>query len=167
MTGDTPLARALVVNRCGADALAGSASRVGEIYVMLTWDCNLRCRMCPFWGSRGLCHTVGTGDEGLDVERLADWIPVGTAGPRTVTLSGGEPLLAPGWSALARTLVRRGVRVALTTNATGLAEVADFVVDRGVPLLDLFTHRFTLGQAVEAYRLFDSGRTGKVVFTWQ
>ena len=125
MRGDTPLARALEVHRCGADALAGRASRVGEIYVMLTWDCNLRCRMCPFWGARGLCHSVGTGDEGVDVDRLADWIPDGTAGPRTVTLSGGEPLLVPGWSALARALARRGVRVALTTNATGLAEVSD------------------------------------------
>lgn len=53
-----------------------------------------------------------------------------------------------------------------TFSLSGLAEVADFVVERKVPLNDLITHRFRLDQAVEAYKLFDSGKTGKVVFTW-
>ena len=53
-----------------------------------------------------------------------------------------------------------------TFSLGGLAEVADFVVERNVPLLDLITHRFTLEQAVEAYQLFDGSGTGKVVFTW-
>ena len=54
-----------------------------------------------------------------------------------------------------------------TFSQSGLAEVADFVVERRVRLADLITHRFSLDQAVEAYQLFDSGRTGKVVFTWE
>ena len=53
-----------------------------------------------------------------------------------------------------------------TFSLSGLAEVADFVVDRNVPLKDLITHRFRLDQAEEAYNLFDLGRTGKVVFIW-
>ena len=53
-----------------------------------------------------------------------------------------------------------------TFSLGGLEEVANFVVERGIPLNDLITHRFRLDQAVEAYQLFDSGRTGKVVFTW-
>ena len=53
-----------------------------------------------------------------------------------------------------------------TFSIGGLSEVADFVVDRGVPLGDLITHRFRLEEAVEAYRVFDSGKTGKVVFVW-
>jgi len=54
-----------------------------------------------------------------------------------------------------------------TFNVNGLAEVANFVVERRVPLLDLITHRYTLDQAVEAYQVFDRGRTGKPVFTWE
>ncbi len=50
-----------------------------------------------------------------------------------------------------------------TFSLSGLAEVANFVVNRKVPLNDLITHRFPLEQAAEAYRLFDSGKTGKVV----
>jgi threonine dehydrogenase-like Zn-dependent dehydrogenase len=53
-----------------------------------------------------------------------------------------------------------------TFSLSGLAEVAHFVVERRVPLKDLITNRYTLGQAAEAYRLFDSGRTGKVVLVW-
>jgi 2-desacetyl-2-hydroxyethyl bacteriochlorophyllide A dehydrogenase len=53
-----------------------------------------------------------------------------------------------------------------TFSLSGLAEVANFVVERQVPLKDLITHRFTLDQATEAYRLFDGGRTGKVMLVW-
>jgi 2-desacetyl-2-hydroxyethyl bacteriochlorophyllide A dehydrogenase len=53
-----------------------------------------------------------------------------------------------------------------TFSISGLAEVANFVVERRVPLKDLITHRFALDQAAEAYQLFDSGRTGKVVLMW-
>lgn len=50
-----------------------------------------------------------------------------------------------------------------TFSTVGLAEVARFVVERDLPLGELITHRFPLGQAEDAYRLFDQGRTGKVV----
>jgi propanol-preferring alcohol dehydrogenase len=48
-----------------------------------------------------------------------------------------------------------------------LAEVANYIVDHRVPLKNLITHRFPLEQAAEAYKLFESGQTGKVVFTWE
>ena len=54
-----------------------------------------------------------------------------------------------------------------TFSLGGLAEAANFVVDRGVPLDKLITHRYTLDQADEAYELFDTGRTGKPVFVWE
>ena len=54
-----------------------------------------------------------------------------------------------------------------TFSIGGLEEVGRFVVEREIPLKDLITHRFALDQAVEAYRLFDAGGTGKVVFVWE
>lgn len=54
-----------------------------------------------------------------------------------------------------------------TFSTAGLAEVADFVVERDVPMDDLITHRFRLDQAVEAYELFDGATTGKAVFVWE
>ncbi len=43
-----------------------------------------------------------------------------------------------------------------------LAEVARFVVQHKLPLRDTITHTFPLSQAEEAYRLFNTGTTGKI-----
>jgi threonine dehydrogenase-like Zn-dependent dehydrogenase len=53
-----------------------------------------------------------------------------------------------------------------TFSTGGLAEVACFVAEHQVPLDKLITHRFALAEASEAYRLFDTARTGKVVLVW-
>jgi len=44
------------------------------------------------------------------------------------------------------------------------ADCARFVVDNKLPLGSIFTDRFTLDQAADAYRLFDTQTTGKGVF---
>lgn len=46
-------------------------------------------------------------------------------------------------------------------------DLARFVIDRGLPLEDTVTHRFPIDEAEHAFALFDSGKTGKVVFEWQ
>lgn len=51
-----------------------------------------------------------------------------------------------------------------TFSTSGQAECAQFVVDRKIDVDALFTHRWALEQAEEAYRLFDAGNTGKGVF---
>ena len=42
--------------------------------------------------------------------------------------------------------------------------VREFVADRGIEVDELFTHRWKLEQADEAYKLFDTQTTGKGVF---
>jgi threonine dehydrogenase-like Zn-dependent dehydrogenase len=46
----------------------------------------------------------------------------------------------------------------------GQAECARFVADRKIDVDALFTHRWSLDQAEEAYLLFDGQTTGKGVF---
>ena len=53
-----------------------------------------------------------------------------------------------------------------TMSTVSLGEVANYVVDRKIPLARLITHRFRLEEAVEAYKVFESGETGKVAFIW-
>jgi hypothetical protein len=53
-----------------------------------------------------------------------------------------------------------------TFSAVGQAECARFIADRKLPVERLFTHHFTLEQAEEAYRLFDTQTTGKGVFAF-
>ncbi len=51
-----------------------------------------------------------------------------------------------------------------TFSQMGQAECAQFVVDRKIDVEHLFTHRWPLDQAEEAYKLFDTQTTGKGVF---
>jgi threonine dehydrogenase-like Zn-dependent dehydrogenase len=46
----------------------------------------------------------------------------------------------------------------------GQAECAQFVADRKIDVEKLFTHRWNLDQAEEAYKLFDKQVDGKGVF---
>ncbi len=51
-----------------------------------------------------------------------------------------------------------------TFSTTGQAECAGFIAERKIAVDELFTHRWRLDQAVEAYRLFDAQTSGKGVF---
>jgi threonine dehydrogenase-like Zn-dependent dehydrogenase len=51
-----------------------------------------------------------------------------------------------------------------TFSTTGQAECARFVEERGIAVDRLFTHRWKLAQAAEAYRVFDTQTAGKGVF---
>lgn len=48
----------------------------------------------------------------------------------------------------------------------GQQQCADFVVERSLPIDDLFSHRWGLPQADEAYQEFDRQTSGKGVFVW-
>jgi threonine dehydrogenase-like Zn-dependent dehydrogenase len=63
-------------------------------------------------------------------------------------------------------LLRRQVTLigSWTFSAMGMLECARFVADRKIPLEKIFTHRWKLEQADEAYRSFDTQSTGKGVF---
>ena len=62
-------------------------------------------------------------------------------------------------------LLRRQVTLvgSWTFSKQGQAECAEFVADHNVDVEALFTHRFRLDQAADAYTLFDTQTTGKAV----
>ena len=62
-------------------------------------------------------------------------------------------------------LLRRQVTLvgSWTFSRQGQAECAEFIADRNVDVERLFTHRWPLEQAEEAYRLFARQTTGKAV----
>jgi len=51
-----------------------------------------------------------------------------------------------------------------TFSKSELIEIARFFVETKTPLDKLITHRYSLDQAVEAFREFDKATTGKCVF---
>src|SRR5881628_3858754 len=72
---------------------------------------------------------------------------------------------APLASSVSVDLLRRQVTLvgSWTFSKQGQAECAEFVSDRNVDVEKLFTHRWKLEQAEEAYKLFDTQTTGKAV----
>ena len=64
-------------------------------------------------------------------------------------------------------LLRRQITLvgSWTFSKNGQADCAEFVADRKIDVGKLFTDRWTLGQAEEAYKLFDTQSTGKGVIT--
>jgi threonine dehydrogenase-like Zn-dependent dehydrogenase len=63
-------------------------------------------------------------------------------------------------------MIRRQLTIVAswTFSTVGQADCADFVADRKIKVDELFTHRWKLDQAVEAYQLFDKQTSGKGVF---
>ncbi len=63
-------------------------------------------------------------------------------------------------------LLRRQVTLigSWTFSAMGMLECARFIADKRIPLEKIFTHRWKLEQADEAYKSFDTQSTGKGVF---
>lgn len=63
-------------------------------------------------------------------------------------------------------MLRRQVTIVAswTFSTVGQADCATFVADRGIAVDKLFTHRWKLDQADEAYKLFDKQADGKGVF---
>ena len=65
------------------------------------------------------------------------------------------------------------LRKALTLKGNSVYSMGDyfkavaFLEKHDIPLDDMVTHRFKIDQAVEAFRTFDSGETGKVIFDWE
>ena len=113
-----------------------------------------------------------TGGEGADAVVEATGIPeVRNDAMDSVRNWGRVCLVGEGGETsfdVSRQIIHRQLTIygSWTFSLGGLAEVVEFVDERKVPMSDLITHSFPLERAVEAYRLFDEGKTGKVVFEW-
>ncbi len=93
---------------------------LGEVYIMLSLECNLRCKVCSWWGIKGPCRDstfFGAYASSLGRKELLRFArDVVSLRPKTVTFSGGEPLLNKNWYFLASYFHRHKVKVSLTTN---------------------------------------------------
>ena len=119
----------------------------------------------PVAAIRALTHGLGS-DLSLDsssapAARAAAVRCVRTWGTACFVGEGGHVQLE-----VSPDMLRRQVTVigSWTFSTMGQAECAQFVADRKIDVEHLFTHRWTLDQAEEAYRLFDTQTTGKGVF---
>lgn len=110
-----------------------------EVYFMLSLKCNLRCRVCSWWGIKGPCcnnfflKNYKPNLEKKDLIRIAAQLLL--LNPSRVSFSGGEPLLFKNWYLVAKLLHEAGISTSLTTNGVfidknceKISEVIDDVV---------------------------------------
>ena len=97
---------------------------------------------------------------GIAAARLAAVRSAKTWGTVCFVGEGGDVTLD-----VSRDLLRKQLTLigSWTFSAMGQAECARFVADNNIGLERIFSHRWKLPQADEAYRLFDSQSTGKGV----
>lgn len=85
-------------------------------------------------------------------------------GATVVFVGGGSPEISVNFGELlGNDLTVKGNAV---YSMASYREAVDLLVRRTVPLDRMVTHRFKIDQAPEAFALFDTGKTGKVVFDW-
>lgn len=106
---------------------------LGEVYFMLSLKCNLRCRVCSWWGEKGACQNKkfinrqSSNVNFKDLKKFANQII--PFHPMTVTFSGGEPLLYKHWYPLAKYFKSKGIKISLTTNGVFLLKEFKKVVE--------------------------------------
>ncbi len=100
---------------------------------------------------------------GISAARLAAVRCAKTWGTVCFVGEGGEVTIDVSKDMLRKQLTIIG---SWTFSAMGQAECARFIVDNGIKLEKIFSHRWQLDQAGEAYRVFDTQSTGKGVITF-
>ncbi|MEW6009200.1 MAG: radical SAM protein [Candidatus Omnitrophota bacterium] len=112
----------------------GKSSWPETVSLFLTYNCNLGCSMCGYWGKCGslkgkpkeeLKHILTIGE----LQRLIDEL---TSFKPNITLFGGEPFLYPDWPRLIKYIKAKKLRVNVVSNATLLAGREKEVVDSGL-----------------------------------
>ena len=107
-----------------------------SIVLHLTETCNLRCKMCYFWGENGAYKKAkpGTKPKIMDLELAKKIInEMASAKPKPwYSLFGGEPLTYPYLEELCLAIKEKGSFFEITTNGTLIKEHASMLVRTGV-----------------------------------
>lgn len=109
----------------------GESRALKFAWIMLTYRCNLRCEMCGLWGFGGIWKKFDKEalSVELSVEQLRAFLEQVAPFRPMVLLTGGEPMLYSRWAEVAAAARSHGLRVAMSTNATLLAEHAEAAVE--------------------------------------
>ncbi len=131
----------LVAKRSGRNRAADDAGRISQMTLTLDERCNLRCAYCPHTLAAPWTRPHGERRMSEDTVRAAVdlFLACADGGSPSISLYGGEPLLAPGLVRVVADLVhaarRPGIRIILDTNGTLLDDaMVEIVAVRGLYL---------------------------------
>lgn len=131
----------LVAKRSGRDRAAGDPRRISQMTLTLDEGCNLRCAYCPHTLAAAWTRPHGERRMSPDTVRAAVdlFLAHADGDAPSISLYGGEPLLAPELVRLVADLVhaarRPEIRIILDTNGTLLdAAMVELVAERSLHL---------------------------------
>ncbi len=131
----------LVAKRSARDRAAADAGRISQMTLTLDERCNLRCAYCPHTLAAAWTRPHGERRMSEETVRAAVelFLTCAVGGSPSISLYGGEPLLAPGLVRVVADLVhaarRPEIRIILDTNGTLLDDaMVEIVAERGLHL---------------------------------
>lgn len=121
---------------CGTDQVLidGHGRRINSIRISVNRECNLAC----FY-----CHNEGMpqGLRSMTVDEIGSLAKVASRmGIRKVKLTGGEPLERADIAMIIETISPLFAEISMTTNAVGLAPVAQDLADAGLARVNISLH---------------------------
>lgn len=141
-----------------ADAKLARASEFGAHHVVNSADTDAVAAIKELTGGKGA--TVSIECSGAPVARQAAVRCLAVWGRSAMVGLGGELTLDVAPDIIIKQITIYGT---YTFSNVGLGECARFVADHGIDVDKLFTDRWTIDQADEAYRVFDKQERGKAV----
>jgi MoaA/NifB/PqqE/SkfB family radical SAM enzyme len=138
--------------------LKGRSTSPETISLLLTYRCNLHCRMCGQWGERGSLKSLPPAitRRYLELPLIERLIGEVRSFHPTITLFGGEPLLHPQWAEVVGLAKGAGLRCNMISNGILLKRRAEEAVRLGLDEII-----FSLDGPAEVH---DKIRGGKGVF---
>jgi len=106
-----------------------------NIFLHLTENCNLRCKMCYYWGETGAYSQAKKKPKILDFEIIKNVIEDLAIVKPNYSLFGGEPLLYPYFEELIDEIKKYGSFVDTPTNGTLLSDNAELLVKKEFDLV--------------------------------
>lgn len=102
-----------------------------DIVLYLTFNCNLRCTMCPLWGRESPQDDYDPALSRRILTREVLFQLIDDASPYlpTFLLSGGEPLMHPHWEDIARYIQKKRLHCNLQSNGHYLKRAAPRIVE--------------------------------------
>ena len=151
-------ARMRIMSSLSYRFLDGRSAPPETISLLLTYQCNLRCKMCGQWGERGSLKDLPSAvtKRYLELPLIENVIEEVKSFHPTITLFGGEPLLHPHWEEIVKRIKGAGLRCNMISNGILLKKRAEEAVQLGLDEII-----FSLDGPAEVH---DAIRGGKGVF---
>jgi MoaA/NifB/PqqE/SkfB family radical SAM enzyme len=96
---------------------------------LLTYDCNLKCKYCPWWKMKDIKNFRNIYMDTSSAIKLIDEI---SSFKPFIRLFGGEPFLHPEWFEIVRYAKEKGIFCTSVTNGTFLYDQAEKFIKSGI-----------------------------------